>query len=70
MKDCDNCIHMCHYETYWYDSLQNNRKMCNVKSKMAYDVFVDDFVSKRLVPCSIMKHLPFCKFEQTQFNEG
>ena len=69
MKDCDNCIHMCHYESLWYNPLQNGRKMCDVKRVIVYDVFTEGFVAKRLVPCVIMRHLPFCKFEQTKFNK-
>lgn len=64
MKDCDNCIHMCHYESLWYNPLQNGRKMCNVKHRIVYDIVIGDFVSTCLVPCSIMKRLPFCKFEK------
>lgn len=64
MKDCDNCIHMCHYESIWYNQLQNGRKMCNIKRRIVYNITIKDFISTCLIPCSIMRRLPFCKFEE------
>lgn len=69
MKDCNNCLHMCYHIRYWIEPMQNGRKMCDIKSKRMYDFFIDDFVKVRLVPCVVMKHLPFCKFEPRQIKQ-
>lgn len=56
MNKCSECSHK-----------HSDRNMCTIRSKTAYDFMLDDYVSVRLVPCFIMKHLPFCKFERKQF---
>ena len=63
MKDCKECIHMCYHVRYWISPMQSGRQMCDIKSKRVYDFVLDDFVPSRLVPCVVMRHLPFCKFE-------
>lgn len=56
MNKCSECSHK-----------HSNRNMCTIRSKTAYDFMLDDYVLVRLVPCFIMKRLPFCKFERRQF---
>lgn len=70
MKDCNECAHMCYHVGYWVDPIQTGRRMCDIKSKKVYDFVIDDFVQIRLVPCIIMKRLPFCRFELRQIEEG
>lgn len=70
MNNCNDCIHMCYHVRYWIEPTQNGRKMCDIKSKRMYDIMLDDFVKVRLVPCVVMRHLPFCEFEPRQINRS
>lgn len=61
---------MYYHVRYWVSPAQTGRQMCDIKSKRVYDFVIDDFVPSRLVPCVVMRHLPFCKFESRHIGKG